>query len=128
MKWLIPANCGSISATGIKALTTAFHGSDRSKGATKRTDEKRPSATASNGTTTQIEEGIKMKKFGFATLIASGLTAAVLGFAPIASADVTVHQSPGNAQVSATPGGAAHEAAQQQLPFGGDLGALIFHH
>ena len=98
------------------------------KGATNRTDEKRPSATASNGTTTQIEEGIKMKKFGFATLIASGLTAAVLGFAPIASADVTVHQSPGNAQVSATPGGAAHEAAQQQLPFGGDLGALIFHH
>ena len=89
---------------------------------------KRPSATASNGTTTQIEEGIKMKKFGFATLIASGLTAAVLGFAPIASADVTVHQSPGNAQVSATPGGAAHEAAQQQLPFGGDMGALIFHH
>jgi len=69
-----------------------------------------------------------MKKFGFATLIASGLTAAVLGLAPIASADVTVHQSPGNAQVSATPGGAAHEAAQQQLPFGGDLGALIFHH
>ena len=47
-----------------------------------------------------------MEKFGFATLIASGLTAAVLGFAPIASADVTVHQSPGNAQVSATPGGA----------------------
>jgi hypothetical protein len=69
-----------------------------------------------------------MKKFGFATLIASGLTAAVLGFAPIASADVTVHQSPGNAQITATPGAAAQQAAQQQQPFGGDLGALVFHH
>ena len=69
-----------------------------------------------------------MKKFGFATLIASGLTAAVLGFAPIASADVTVQQSPGNAQVTASPGAAAQHAAQQQLPFGGDLGALLFHH
>ena len=82
----------------------------------------------SNGTTTQIEEGIKMKKFGFATLIASGLTAAVLGLAPIASADVTVHQSSGNAQVTATPGAAAQEAAQNQQPFGGDTGALLFHH
>ena len=69
-----------------------------------------------------------MKKFGFATLIASGLTGAVLGLAPIASADVTVHQSSGNAQVTATPGVEAQQAAQQQLPFGGDLGALLFHH
>jgi len=34
-----------------------------------------------------IEEGIEMRKFGFATLIASGLTAAVLGFAGPAQAD-----------------------------------------
>jgi hypothetical protein len=34
------------------------------------------------------EEGIEMRKFGFATLIASGLTAAVLGFAGPAQADV----------------------------------------
>jgi hypothetical protein len=33
------------------------------------------------------EEGIEMKKFGFATLIASGLTAAVFGFAGPAHAD-----------------------------------------
>jgi hypothetical protein len=32
-----------------------------------------------------------MKKFGFATLIASGLTAAVLGFAGPAQADVGHH-------------------------------------
>jgi hypothetical protein len=31
---------------------------------------------------------IKMKKFGFATLIAGGLTAAVLGFAGPAQADI----------------------------------------
>jgi hypothetical protein len=55
-------------------------------------------------------------------------TAAVLGLAPIASADVSVQQSPGNAQVSATPGPAAQEAAQTQMPFGGDSGALLFHH
>jgi hypothetical protein len=34
------------------------------------------------------EEGIEMRKFGFATLIASGLTAAVLGFAGPAQADI----------------------------------------
>jgi hypothetical protein len=34
------------------------------------------------------EEGIEMKKFGFATLIASGLTAGVLGFAGPAQADM----------------------------------------
>ena len=32
-----------------------------------------------------------MKKFGFATIIASGLTAAVLGFAGAAQADVGHH-------------------------------------
>ncbi|PXW99886.1 hypothetical protein [Mycolicibacterium moriokaense] len=33
-------------------------------------------------------EGIEMTKFGFATLIASGLTAAVLGFPGPAQADI----------------------------------------
>ena len=54
--------------------------------------------------------------------------AAAIGLAPIASADVSVQQSPGNAQVTATPGAAAQQAAQQQQPFGGDVGALLFHH
>ncbi len=53
---------------------------------------------------------------------------AAIGLAPIASADANVQQSPGNAQVTATPGAAAQQAAQQQLPFGGDVGALLFHH
>jgi len=65
-------------------------------------------------------------------------SAAAIALAPIASAaDVVsvqqspgngVQQSPGNAQVTATPGAAAQQAAQQQLPFGGDAGALLFHH
>jgi hypothetical protein len=38
-----------------------------------------------------------------------------------------VQQSPGNAQVTATPGEAAQQAAQNQMPFGGDSGALLFH-
>ena len=54
--------------------------------------------------------------------------AAALALAPIAMADATVQQNPGNAQVTATPGPAAQHAAQQQLPFGGDRGALLFHH
>jgi hypothetical protein len=37
------------------------------------------------------EEGTKMKKFGFAAMIASGLTAAVLGLAGPATADVGHH-------------------------------------
>jgi hypothetical protein len=37
------------------------------------------------------EEGIKMKKFGFATIVASGLAAAVLGLAGPANADVVHH-------------------------------------
>ena len=54
--------------------------------------------------------------------------AAAIGLAPIAAADVTVQQSQGNAQITATPGAAAQQAAQQQQPFGGDMGALLFHH
>jgi hypothetical protein len=39
-----------------------------------------------------------MKKFGFATIIASGLTAAVLGLAGPASADVGHHDWVNNVQ------------------------------
>ena len=53
---------------------------------------------------------------------------AAIGLVPIASADVSVQQNPGNAQITATPGAAAQQAAQQQQPFGGDTGALLFHH
>ena len=53
---------------------------------------------------------------------------AAIGLAPITSADVSVQQSPGNPQVTATPGAAAQQAAQQQQPFGGDVDALLFHH
>ena len=53
---------------------------------------------------------------------------AAIGLAPIASADAPVQQNAGNAQLTATPGPAAQHAAQQQLPFGGDTGALLFHH
>jgi hypothetical protein len=37
------------------------------------------------------EEGIEMKKFGFAGIIASGLAAAVLGLAGPAQADISHH-------------------------------------
>jgi hypothetical protein len=60
--------------------------------------------------------------------LAIAASAAVLGLAPIASADVNVQQSPGNAQLTATPGSASREAAQNQMPFGGDSGALLYHH
>jgi hypothetical protein len=60
--------------------------------------------------------------------LAIAASAAAIGLAPIAAADATVHQSPGNVQVTATPGAAAQQAAQQQQPFGGDMGALLFHH
>jgi len=56
--------------------------------------------------TEKKEEGTKMKKFGFATIIASGLTAAFLGLAGPASAGVDhldwlndVHHSPTVPQV-----------------------------
>ena len=76
-----------------------------------------------------------MKLSHFAPLAIAA--SAAIGLAPIASAaDVIVQQragngvqqSPGNIQVTATPGAAAQQAAQQQLPFGGDVGALLFHH
>ena len=60
--------------------------------------------------------------------LAIAATAAAIGLAPIAAAQATVQQSPGNAEITATPGGAAQQAAQNQQPFGGDTGALLFHH
>ena len=66
-------------------------------------------------------------KLSHLALLAIAASAAI-GLAPIASADVSVQQTPGNAQVTATPGAAAQHAAQQQQPFGGDVGALLFHH
>jgi hypothetical protein len=61
-------------------------------------------------------------------LAIAAAAAATVGLAPIASADVSVDQTPGNAQVVATPGVASQEAADAQMPFGGDSGALLFHH
>ena len=46
-------------------------------------------------------------------------TAAAIGFAPIAAADSTVVQTPGNAQVTATPGAVALQAGQLQYPWFG---------
>jgi hypothetical protein len=69
-----------------------------------------------------------MMKLRHVAPLAIAASAAVIGLAPIASADVSVQQSPGNAQVSATPGPAAQVAAQAQMPFGGDSSALLFHH
>jgi len=67
-------------------------------------------------------------KLRYVAPLAIAASAAAIGLTPIASADVSVHQTPGNAQVTASPGAAAEHAAQQQLPFGGDMGALLFHH
>ena len=44
-----------------------------------------------NPAETDNEEGTKMKKFGFATIAASGLAAAILGFAGPAQADSIHH-------------------------------------
>ena len=67
-------------------------------------------------------------KLRYVAPLAIAASAAAIGLAPIAAADVTVQQSAGNAQITATPGAAAQQAAQQQQPFGADMGALLFHH
>jgi len=67
-------------------------------------------------------------KLRYAPTLAVAATALTIGLAPVAAADVSVQQSPGNAQISASPGAASHEAAQAQVPFGGDSTALLFHH
>ena len=68
---------------------------------------------------------MKLRHFAPVAIAASAVAIAV---APIAAADVSVQQHAGNAQVTATPGAAAQEAAQNQQPFGGNSDALLFHH
>jgi hypothetical protein len=70
------ANRRSIAAIGIKPLTSLFRPSDRKE---RRAGE-------------ATEEGTKMKKFGITAVIASGLTAAVIGLAGPAQADSEHHQ------------------------------------
>ena len=60
-----------------------------------------------------------MKKMRLIAPLAMAATAAAIGFAPIAAADSTVVQTPGNAQVTASPGAAALQAGQQQYPWFG---------
>ena len=67
-------------------------------------------------------------KLRYVTTLAVAATALTIGLAPVAAADVSVQQTPGNAQISASPGDASHEAAQAQVPFGGDSSAPLFHH
>jgi hypothetical protein len=71
------------------------------------------------------EEKMKLR---YVAPLAIAASAAAIGLAPIAAADTTVQQSPGNTQITATPGAAAQQAAQNQTPFGGESGALLFHH
>jgi hypothetical protein len=69
--------------------------------------------------------------------LAMAATAAAIGFAPLAAAaptgtldsnGTTVNQHPGNAEISVQPGPSAYRAGELQQPFGGSMGALIFHH
>jgi hypothetical protein len=73
---LIPANHQPISAIGIIRLTSLFSQSDRHK----------EDHTGRYGKTKK--KASKMKKFGFASIVASGLAAAVLGLAGPAQADI----------------------------------------
>jgi hypothetical protein len=79
---VIPANRRSITAIGINTLTSVFEKSYRF--------EKHQTGRQSIRST-EKEEGIKMKKFGFATIAASGLAAAILGFAGPAQAGIDHH-------------------------------------
>jgi hypothetical protein len=88
--WLIPANHQSISATGIIHLTSLFSQLDRH-------EEDQTGRYAKTK-----KEGTKMKKFGFATVVASGLAAAVLGLAGPAQADIGHHDWVQNTQQHAT--------------------------
>ena len=74
---------------------------------------------------------IKMNRI--APLMAVGAAAVAIAAAPTAAvttvaAGSNVNQTPGNVQITAGPGAPAQEAAQLQQPFGGAMGALIFHH
>ncbi len=89
--------------------------------------------------TYEMEEGMTMriKMNHIAPLVAVGAAAVAIAAAPMAAAaptgttnatGSTVHQTPGNAEITAVPGAAAQQAGQLQQPFGGDMGALLFHH
>ena len=74
---------------------------------------------------------IKMNRI--VPLVAAGAAAVALAAAPTAAATTVAagsgaNQSSGNVQITTAPGAAAQEAAQLQQPFGGDMGALLFHH
>jgi hypothetical protein len=69
-----------------------------------------------------------MKLRYIASIVLATASAAAIAMAPLAAADASVQQNPGNAQITATPGPAAQEAAQNQQPFGGNGTALLFHH
>jgi hypothetical protein len=91
--------------------------------------------------TDQMEEVMTMriKMNRIAPLVAVGAAAVAIAAAPIAAAaptgttnatgstGSTVDQTQGSAQITAVPGAAAQQAAQLQQPFGGDMGALLFH-
>ncbi|CAN5549176.1 hypothetical protein BH09ACT8_BH09ACT8_18120 [soil metagenome] len=66
---------------------------------------------------------MKVKYIG-ALVIATAAT--IVAASPV-SADVTVEQHPGHAEIIATPGAAVKRAAQLQHPFG-DAPFLVFHH
>ena len=63
-----------------------------------------------------------MNKLRTLVPLAIAASAAAIALAPIASADVTVEQNPGNVQVEATPGAAALQAGEDQMPFGVSFG------
>jgi hypothetical protein len=75
-------------------------------------------------------------KIRYIAPLAMVATAAAIGLAPLAAAAstttdtgaATVVQSPGNAQITTQPGAAALQAGQQQDPFFGYGGGLLFHH
>src|SRR6478609_1166838 len=94
-----------------------------------RVSRRNPIFTRPRSKRCHLHEEKKMNmKLRYVAPLAIAASAAAIGLAPIAAADATVHQSPGNAEITATPGAAAQEAAQDQQPFGGDMGALLFHH
>ena len=79
---------------------------------------------------------MRTKMNRIAPLLAVGAAAVAIAAAPLAAAVPTgttngtgsANQSPGNVEITAVPGQSAHNAAQLQQPFGGDMDALIFHH
>ena len=79
---------------------------------------------------------MRIKMHRVAPLLAVGAAAVAIAAAPLAAAAPTgttngtgsANHSPGNVQITAVPGQSAQNAAQLQQPFGGAMGALIFHH